>query len=165
MDYNDYQSQYAKGRVNQAKAIFANLFMLSNKMARLFEANIPVISLKQFMLLIFLRQEPHGQHLSHYAKHLGCTRQNIKKLALALQKKNLASLKVDPKDHRSVLLSPTNATEEFFKGDFAPYLNELNTLFSSYSNDELALFFQLLTKLGPILDEMEEPQDKGEGKK
>lgn len=65
------------------------LFILTNKLQTLFDSRIPDVTLKQFMLLSLLHQADEPQTLTQLGDLLGCSRQNVKKLAQGLQGRDL----------------------------------------------------------------------------
>ena len=77
---------------NQRKAIFSSLFIAANKLQTLFDNHIPQVSLKQFMLLSIVRQSKKPLTFTRLGNILGCSRQNIKKLAEILEKKGFISI-------------------------------------------------------------------------
>ncbi len=72
---------------NRKKAIFSSLFIATNKLQTLFDNHIPQISLKQFMLLAIVQNSEEPLPFTQLGNILGCSRQNIKKLAQILVKK------------------------------------------------------------------------------
>lgn len=79
---------FREGRDNQQRAIFASLFILGNRLQTSFDKVDPFVTIKQFMVLIMIKQAP-GQtlDLTSCGELLGCSRQNVKKLAVALEKR------------------------------------------------------------------------------
>ena len=81
MNFNDLIAKFSNTAENQQKAIFSTLFIAGNKLQTLFDKHIPEISLKQFMLLSIVRQSEKQLTFTQLGTLLGCSRQNIKKLA------------------------------------------------------------------------------------
>lgn len=140
---------------NQEKAIFSTLFIAANRLQTLFDSRIPELSLKQFMLLSLARQAQGQLSLTRLGTMMGCSRQNIKKLAAALQKKGFITLASSPEDARKSYIHLTGRAEEYFQGAFLPYQEELHELFTVYTKDEISTLFHLLSKLYAGIDRLE----------
>ncbi len=89
MNLDDLTKKFSSSTENQRKAIFSTLFIVGNKLQTLFDNHIPEVSLKQFMLLSIVRQSKEQLTFTQLGNLLGCSRQNIKKLADVLMKKGL----------------------------------------------------------------------------
>jgi len=160
MELQDFVTRFSNGRERQGKAIFSSLFILGNRLQTLFDQRIPELSLKQFMLLSIVRQAAGPMPLTQLGKLLGCSRQNVKKLGTALERKGFVTFQSDPKDERVICICPTQRAEDYFHGAFAPYQQELSCLFVRYSDEEVKLLFTLLSRLYQGVDDLER-QGKG----
>ncbi len=152
---DDLISRFSSTKEAQSKAIFSTLFIAGNKLQTLFDNRIPEISLKQFMLLSIVRQFKEQLTLTQLGSILGCSRQNIKKLADALMKKGFITIKQSPHDNRALCICPTAKVENYFQNDFAKYQDELKYLFEVYTDEEIETLFILLTKLYSGIDHLE----------
>lgn len=140
---------------NQRKAIFSSLFIATNKLQTLFDNHIPQISLKQFMLLSIVRQSKEPLTFTQLGNILGCSRQNIKKLAEILEKKGFISIQQSPFDTRAMCICPTEKVEDFFENDFSEYQEELKYLFEVYTDQEVETLFILMSKLYTGIENLE----------
>lgn len=132
---------------NRRKAVFSTLFIAGNKLQTLFDNHIPEISLKQFMLLSLVRQSKEQMTFTQLGNLLGCSRQNIKKLADVLAKKGWITIQQSPHDKRAMCICPTEKVNIYFQNDFLKYQEELKYLFEVYTDEELKTLFLLLSKL------------------
>lgn len=139
----------------QQKAIFSALFIATNKIQTLFDKNIPQLSLKQFMLLAIVRQSKEQLTFTQLGNILGCSRQNIKKLAEILEKKGFITLQQSPQDPRAMCIFTTEKVEQYFENDFSQYQEELKYLFEVYSEEEVETLFVLLSKLYAGIENLE----------
>lgn len=89
MKYDDLLTKFSSTTDCQRKAIFSTLFIAGNKLQTLFDKHIPEVSLKQFMLLSIVRQSNEQLTFTQLGNLLGCSRQNVKKLAEVLMKKKI----------------------------------------------------------------------------
>ena len=98
MNLDDLTAKFSSSTENQRKAIFSTLFIAGNKLQTLFDNYIPEVSLKQFMLLSIVRQSKEPLTFTQLGNLLGCSRQNIKKLANVLMKKGFITIQQSPHD-------------------------------------------------------------------
>lgn len=155
MQINDLVTRFSNTTENQTKAIFSTIFIAGNKLQTLFDKNIPEISLKQFMLLSMVRQSEEQLTLTQLGNLLGCSRQNIKKLADVLMKKGFITMEQSPMDTRAMCICPTEKVNDYFENDFLRYQEELQHLFAVYSEKEIETLFILLSKLYVGIENLE----------
>lgn len=148
----------------QQRAIFSALFIATNKLQTLFDKNIPQLSLKQFMLLAIVRQSKEQLTFTQLGNILGCSRQNIKKLAEILEKKGFITIQQSPQDPRAMSIFPTAKVEQYFERDFSQYQEELKYLFEVYTEEEVETLFILLSKLYAGIENLEK-KTAGENKR
>ena len=84
MEISDLVQRFSDTPQHQRKAIFSQLMIAATRLQTVFDQEIPQITLKQFMLLTIVRQSDSELTLTEAGKLLGCSRQNVKKLAEAL---------------------------------------------------------------------------------
>lgn len=156
MELGNLVTQFSSTTENQQKAIFSTLFIAGNRLQTLFDKHIPEVSLKQFMLLSIVRQSHTPLTFTQLGAILGCSRQNIKKLADLLEKKGFITLQQCPRDTRAMCICPTEKVEAFFQNEFAVHQQELRYLFEVYSEEEIEALFTLLSKLYTGIDHLEQ---------
>lgn len=144
----------------QRKAIFSTLFIAGNRLQTLFDKHIPQVSLKQFMLLAIVRQSEEQLTFTQLGDILGCSRQNIKKLAEILEKKGFISIRQSPDDSRAMCIVPTEKMYQYFENDFCEYQEELKYLFEVYTDEEVETLFVLLSKLYAGIENLEKKTAK-----
>ncbi len=147
MELQDFIHRFSDTAENQTKAIFNSLFIVGNKLQTLFDNHIPEISLKQFMLLSLIRHSKKPFTFTKLGGLLGCSRQNIKKLASVLEKKGFVTIEQSPADMRALCICPAPKLEDYFENVFSNYQKELSFLFSVYTEEEIRTFFTLFMKL------------------
>lgn len=155
MDFNDLTRKFSNSTENQRKAIFSTLFIAANKLQTLFDNHIPEVSLKQFMLLTLVRQSKQQLTFTQLGELMGCSRQNIKKLAEVLMKKGFVTIEQSPCDSRAMCICPTERVNNYFANDFSEYQEELKYLFEVYTDEEIKTLFELLSKLYAGIDNLE----------
>lgn len=151
----DLVTRFSGTTENQRKAIFSSLFIIGNKLQTIFDNHIPQISLKQFMLLSIVRQSEGPLTFTQLGNILGCSRQNIKKLAEILEKKGFVIIQKSPHDTRAMSICPTDKVNHFFENDFEKYQEELKYLFEVYTDKEIETLFILLSKMYAGIENLE----------
>ena len=164
MNLDELTQKYSSSTDNQRKAIFSTIFIAGNKLQTLFDKNIPQLSLKQFMLLAIVRQSKEQMTFTQLGNILGCSRQNIKKLAEILEKKGFITIQQSSQDPRAMSIFPTAKVEQYFEHDFSQYQEELKYLFEVYTDEEVETLFVLLSKLYAGIENLEK-KTAGENKR
>lgn len=164
MNLDDLIIRFSNSTENQIKAIFSTLFIAGNKLQTIFDNRIPEVSLKQFMLLSIVRQSEEQLTFTQLGNLLGCSRQNIKKLANALERKGFITIGQSPSDTRAMCIFPTERVNDFFQNDFSEYQGELKYLFEVYTDQEIETLFTLLSRLYAGIENLEEKLAKNQGK-
>lgn len=147
MKLEELITRFSSTTENRQKAVFSTLFIAGNRLQTLFDSNIPEVSLKQFMLLSIVRQSKEPLTFTQLGDLLGCSRQNIRKLADALMKKGFVTIKQSPHDPRAMWICPTEKVNDFFQNSFSEYQEDLKYLFEVYTDKEIETLFILLSKL------------------
>lgn len=147
MRTQDLIDRFSGTTPDRCKAIFSSIFILGNRLQTLFDNHIPDLSLKQFMLLSLVRQADRPQTQARLGELLGCSRQNIRKLAAVLERKGFVRVERSSGGDRNLRICPTEKVEEYFRGDFAQYQEELGYLFDVYTEEEISSLFALLCKM------------------
>ena len=164
MELRDLILRFSDSRENQCKAIFSTLFIAGNRLQTVFDKNVPEISLKQFMLLTMVRQSKEQLTFTQLGKLLGCSRQNIKKLARTLEKKGFVTVKSSAADVRAHNICPTEKLDTYFEKVFISYQRDLHDLFDVYTEEEIKQFFLLLMKLYEGIENLDRNQRDGKEK-
>lgn len=155
MNLDDLIARFSNSTENQRKAIFSTLFIAGNRLQTLFDARIPEVSLKQFMLLSIVRQSKEELTFTQLGDLLGCSRQNIKKIADVLMKKGFITIEQSPNDTRAMCICPTEKANDYFTKDFSKYQEEMKYLFEVYTDKEIETLFILLSKLYGGIENLE----------
>ena len=160
MEISELNERYKDSRENQIKAIFATLFIAGNKLQTIFDREYPDITLKQFMLLIMVTQTKEELTFTQLGKLLGCSRQNIKKLAAVLEKKGFVELKQNKRDIRAATILPATKLKKYFDDASELHRQNLDRLFLYFSDEEIQQLFYLLAKLHSCIDRLENDNEK-----
>lgn len=162
MQIADLIEKFRHTRDGQGRAIFSTIFIAGNRLQTSFDRADGQVTLKQFMLLTMLRQSGEDMTFTQLGELLGCSRQNIKKLAASLEKKGLVTISRNPLDGRACVISPTEELSAYFRQASQLHTKKLGDLFSVYSDGEMEQLFRLLMKLYCGIDRLEQPKQHSE---
>ena len=135
------------------QAIFSSIFVLQNRMQTAGEKLQTEISMKQWLLLAMTACCPEPRTLTNIGNLMGCSRQNVKKLALALEKKGFVHLQLS--NNNSVLVELTEEVQRYAEEIGERQMKALNLLFSDFSEEEIEQLFFLYSKLYTGLERVE----------
>ncbi len=138
---------------HRVQAIFSSIFILQNRMQTAGEKLQTQISMKQWLLLAMTTSCPEPRTLTNVGKLMGCSRQNIKKLALALEKKGFIRLRLG--GNNSVCIELTEKAMGYSEEVAQRCLQSLKLLFEDFSEDEIKTLFQYYTKLYAGIERVE----------
>ena len=155
MNIDDLILRFSDTTERQERAIFNTLFVVTNKLQTIFDNRIPELSLKQFLLLSTVRQSKETMTFTQLGELLGCSRQNIKKIADVLTKKGFVTIQKSPADPRAMCIRSTEKADAYFQTDFSKYQGELKYLFGSYTESEVKTLLSLLTMLYKGIENLE----------
>ena len=144
---------FNKNRDNREQALFTSIFIIQNRIQTSGEKLQKEISMKQWLLLTMTSICPSPKTLSNVGRMMGCSRQNIKKLALALEKKGF--VKLVKGNNNSLYIELTNKVAEYSKEIGDKQYAALKILFKKFSDEEIKQFFNLVSKLYVGLENME----------
>ena len=143
--WNMLFDDHAETMERQMQAIFVSIFVLQNRLQSAGDKLQPEISMKQWLLLAMTEACPEPRTLTRIGGFMGCSRQNVKKLAQALEDKGFVQL-----EHRA-----SNAVEVVLTERSAQYMDKMTVrnaqalamLFADFSEAEIAELFRLYRKL------------------
>lgn len=130
---------------HRIQAIFSSIFVFQNRMQTAGEKLQTQISMKQWLLLAMVDCCPEPRTLTNVGNLMGCSRQNIKKLALALEKKGFVRLLLG--GNNSVCIELTDKVKQYTEEMCKRHLQSLKLLFEDFSENEIEQLFHLYSKL------------------
>lgn len=159
MDIKQLENDFKNSRAQQEKALFATLFIVQNKLKTRFDQSDSQVTLRQFMLLVIVKQAKlRNEQLTftQLGEILGCSRQNIKKLAQALEKHGWCKIVASEQDARALKIVETDLLMQYFDDISEYHQNKLRELFAVFSEEEMVTLFQLMNKLNHYVSGLEE---------
>lgn len=150
---NELFEQFNFDTLHRMQAIFSSIFVLQNRMQTAGEKLQTKISMKQWLLLAMTACCPEPRTLTNIGNLMGCSRQNVKKLALALEKKGFVHLQLS--NNNSVLVELTEEVQRYTEEIGERQMKALSLLFSDFSEEEIEQLFFLYSKLYTGLERVE----------
>lgn len=134
-------------KIEQLQQVLAAIFYLANRLQSQGDKVHPELTMRQWMLLLTAAHLKEDASYSTIALTMGCSKQNVKQLAVALFKKGYLLQMPHPKDHRAVWLNVTaegrSVMQQYYQGRDALLL----PLTELYTETELTEFLALLGRL------------------
>lgn len=153
MKIDEIFEQYDCDTEHRMQAIFSSIFVLQNRMQTAGEKLQTQISMKQWLLLVMTACCPEPRTLTNVGNFIGCSRQNIKKLALALEKKGFVRLLSG--GNNSVCIELTDKVDQYAEEMGERHLQSLKLLFLDFTEEEIEQLFRLYAKLFAGMERIE----------
>lgn len=154
MKINELFEAYGCDTQHRVQAIFSSIFVLQNRMQTAGGKLQTEISMKQWLLLAMTESCPRPRTLTKIGNLMGCSRQNVKKLALALEKKGFVRLLSGA--NNSVCIELTDKVHVYGQEMEKQHLQALSLLFADFNDDEIEQLFRLYGKLYAGVERVEQ---------
>lgn len=112
-------------------------------------------------MLAMMKACEGNKTLTDVGRLMGCSRQNVKNLAVALNKKGFVEFVYGA--NNSVMLEITEKANEYLSSMTERHCEVLSRLFSSFSEKEIDMLFELNDKLLNGLEQVEKYADGCKG--
>lgn len=139
---------------HRVMALFCSIFIQQNRMQTACEKIQTDMSMKQWLMLAMLEHCPEPKTLTNVGKCMGCSRQNVKKLATTLVQKGY--LTVTEGANNAVCLEETEKVAAYSVQMDHRRRQVLTLLFSEFREEEIAQFYSLQKKLYAGIERVEE---------
>lgn len=128
------------------KYVFGSVFSIANRLQAIGDSFLGDITTKQWFLLAIIGQffKDIPPAISEIAEIMGTSRQNVKQIALKLEKKGFLSISKDEKDSRILRVKITEKCMNYFEQRYEKDERFLETIFQGFKPEEL---FQLANSL------------------
>lgn len=138
---------------HRVQGIFSSIFILQNRMQTAGEKIQTNISMKQWLLLAMIECCPETPTLTNLGNLMGCSRQNVKKLASVLEKQGFVSLSQGGSN--SLCLKITDKAIAYGKKMEERNSHTLKLLFADFNDAEIKELFRLYSKLYTGIERVE----------
>lgn len=139
----------------QKRMIMMSIFFNENRLHAILDRALKNMSSKQWLLLMIVNSVNDELDLSSIAKIMGCSRQNVKKLAISVEESGYIKLSPSNKDSRSVVVTITEKGKDICGDSENIELEVQNALFGGFNNEELALYSYFSNKMKDGLNNLE----------
>ncbi len=129
--------------ITKKRLIFSSFFILQNRMQTLFDSYLEDITSKQWLIMVIVSTFPNPPSLSEVAEHAGCSRQNVKKIAVVLEKKGFIEL-ITEKETRAVRIVLKQKFYDFYKPFEEKSTIGIEKIFQGMSSVQIEELFQSL---------------------
>lgn len=151
--WDELFERYDKNTQAQMQAVFTSLFVLQNRMQTAGDKLQRKISMKQWLLLAMVEACPEPKTLTRVATLMGCSRQNVKKLALALEAKGF--VKLEQGSRHSLQVALTDKAAAYNERISPRHAQALRLIFADFSSEEVDHLFGLYRKLYAGIERVE----------
>ncbi|MGN0473486.1 MAG: MarR family winged helix-turn-helix transcriptional regulator [Acutalibacteraceae bacterium] len=149
--------------MNRRNYIFGAIFALSNRLQIIGDSVNPGMTIKQWLFLAMISKSgSDNPALNEIAAIMGCSRQNVKKMAVILEKNGFVTMRRDANDARVTRVSLTEQCGEYFKKHSMRDMEFMDALFEGFSAQDIANLFDGLKKIENNIIKIE--KQKGDNK-
>lgn len=148
-------------QIPEREYIFASIFALANRMQKLGDKLEDYVTIKQWMLIaVITKSEGQSLTVSEAAKIIGSSHQNIKKMAVILEKQGFLTLTKHPMDRRVVMISITEYCRTYFDERGETEEDFLQSLFRGVDEETMTGLFKGILQLQQNIEQMEREQNE-----
>ncbi|MDK2807690.1 MAG: hypothetical protein PWP24_423 [Clostridiales bacterium] len=159
----DYESR-GTSLAWKKKLLFAGIFIQENRLHAVFD-RYNELSCKKWLLMSVCKAFETPPDLSTLAKQMGCSRQNVKKLALSLEKEGFLQFEKSGLDARSLCIRITEKGERLNERNEQLGADVHAAIFQEFSEEEIALYYDLSVKMMHGIAHLEEYFKEREGER
>ncbi len=146
MQIPDYEEDYL---------LFGMLFVLGNKLQAIGDVFFDEISAKQWFMLVCLELFPgKSPTINELAEVMGSSHQNVKQIALKLEKSGFVKLEKDQEDKRKLRVAMTEQCKSFGKKYEEKEKEFMQQLFCDIPKEDLAVAVRTLLKLEENMEDL-----------
>lgn len=131
--------------IDRVESIFRSIFVIQNRIQNAGEKLHTDISMRQWLLIAMIESCKKERTLTNIGSLMGCSRQNVKKLALALEKNGFVLLKKG--SNNSLLIELTEKSKVYSEKIEPIVANALKLLFLDFSEEEIEQLYRFYFKL------------------
>lgn len=138
------------------RLLFSAVFINENKLQTIFDRYNSEVTSKQWLLMAITSSFKTPPTLTEVGELMGCSRQNVKKIAVLLEKKGYIRLEKNKQDARSLSIILTDKYREFSVTMEESTSDVLGTMFREFDEKQLAEFFESTNKMGRGIEALDE---------
>lgn len=152
---NSKYETMGKDLVWMKKLLFAGIFIQENRLHAVFD-KYNDMSVKQWLLLAACEVFNEPPDLSSLASVMGCSRQNVKKIAICLERDGYILLKKSASDARAVCVVRTEKGKHYTleREEYRKVMHEI--IYQDFTEEEIRQYYQLSIKMMKGIDHLEQ---------
>ncbi len=130
------------------KALFGLFFCFDNRLQQAGDQFYEEITCKQFFLLICLSLfKEEAPTINDLSEIMGSSHQNVKQIALKLEKNGFIKTMNDPQDKRKVRIVPTQKIQDLGEKYYEQEEDFMAALYDGLSDEEIERTFKTMSKI------------------
>ena len=129
------------------KLLFSGVFVQENRLHAIMDRYLKEMTCKQWLVMVVADAYENPPDLSTLAKMLGCSRQNIKKLALSLERSGYAELVSSDKDGRSLCVQISEKGKQIIANSKKMEESVHKALFRDFTAQDIEDYYRLSEKM------------------
>lgn len=142
--------EYGKTEIDlrwKKKLLFFGVFVQENRLHAIMDRYLKEMTRKQWLVMVVADAYDNPPDLSTLAKMLGCSRQNIKELALSLEKLGFANLIPFENDGRSLCVQISEKGKQIIMNSKNLEEKVHQSLFKDFTDQDIGDYFRLSAKM------------------
>ena len=141
--------------------IFGSFFLYANKLQVIGDRMDPNVTMKQWFLVVCIQLFEQPPTLSAVADFMGCSRQNVKKLATRLQQRGFVQMQRSGRDARACTLTLTQRCIDYFRAREDLENAYLERVYEGLDAAQLQALDEGLQRVGENIFAMQERSKEG----
>lgn len=137
--------------ISEEYSIYGILFSLSNRIQTIGDKSFTDITMKQHFLMIALGMFENPPTLKEMSELIGCSYQNIKRMAKHLEKEEFLQIVQDSSDKRKILLVSTGKFEKLTDSNSETTVLFMSQLYKNIPREDLVTTLNTLVKMNQNL--------------
>lgn len=142
-------------KMDKRYIIFANIFLLSNRLQTVMDSDIEELTAKQWLTAMMIGMFDEPPTLKQLAKICDSSHQNTKQLISKLESKGFIRIENDSKDLRAMRILTTDKWVKWNQDNNENSLSFITKMFENLTDDEIAIMNKAQLKIYENLRNME----------
>lgn len=155
MDLKELIQEFSESEINRRKGIFASVFLVQNRLQTACDKLDDEITMKQWLLLAMASVSPEPMSLTALGELMGCSRQNVKKIAESLEQKQFLRFEKQKGDARAVSIVLNDKVQEYTNRVGEKQQKVMELLFQGFTETETSALYSGIMKLQENLEKIE----------
>lgn len=158
MEEKDTNQVFDNSRLDRMRFILVMFFLVEQRWGYIINKSLADdnITTKQWLMLILIEKGFTGPpSIQEVAGQLSTTHQNVKQIAVSMEKRGFITMERDAKDKRVIRLKMTDKCRQIFENR-PQDVGNITSLFEGLSDDEVEALFHIIDKMEKTADKLYE---------